>query len=131
MAFGKYSPSSCFIRRPGRVGIRSNVPFLNRWSVACGGKCRLLFSTTTSKRQNYKNVQLKHLPKNKQMLFRANFNTCLIWPSRTNNKQYSIQGQGQTRNYSLETYNKYFSSEVAPIGFAQNVLESIHLATGK
>lgn len=34
------------------------------------------------------------------------------------------------RNFSFETYNKYFSPDVAPIGFTQKVLENIHTATG-
>ncbi|XP_076441695.1 cytochrome c oxidase assembly protein COX18, mitochondrial-like [Babylonia areolata] len=34
------------------------------------------------------------------------------------------------RNFSIETYNKYFSPDVPPIGFAQKVLEAIHTTTG-
>ncbi|XP_070187347.1 cytochrome c oxidase assembly protein COX18, mitochondrial-like [Littorina saxatilis] len=34
------------------------------------------------------------------------------------------------RDFSAETYSKYFSPDVAPIGYAQKVLESIHSTTG-
>lgn len=34
------------------------------------------------------------------------------------------------RQFSAETYNKYFAPDVVPIGFAQKVLESVHSATG-
>ncbi|PVD39543.1 hypothetical protein C0Q70_02178 [Pomacea canaliculata] len=36
----------------------------------------------------------------------------------------------KARSFSADTYNKYFSPDVAPIGYAQNVLESIHSVTG-
>ncbi|KAL8619223.1 hypothetical protein ACOMHN_050005 [Nucella lapillus] len=36
----------------------------------------------------------------------------------------------EERTFSVETYNNYFSSDVAPIGFAQKMLESIHATTG-
>ncbi|KAK7482301.1 hypothetical protein BaRGS_00026429, partial [Batillaria attramentaria] len=35
-----------------------------------------------------------------------------------------------SRHFSAETYNKYFSPDVAPMGYAQKVLESVHSATG-
>ena len=35
------------------------------------------------------------------------------------------------RDLSVETYNKYFSPDVAPIGYAQKILEGVHSATGK
>ena len=35
------------------------------------------------------------------------------------------------RHFSAESYSKYFSPDVAPIGFAQKVLEGIHSATGE
>ncbi|XP_071117534.1 cytochrome c oxidase assembly protein COX18, mitochondrial-like [Haliotis cracherodii] len=38
--------------------------------------------------------------------------------------------QQQVRYFSADTYNKFFSPEVPPIGFAQSVLESVHTWSG-
>ena len=43
----------------------------------------------------------------------------------------SVSKSNSKRMFSAETYSKYFSPDVAPIGFAQKVLESIHSATGR